>query len=173
MISDCSASHSNCSRSNTGSLRPTSIQCKSHVFNQGTIIVWRRYCPISQVISAKPTIVLGMVVTGIFLCRVLSLGKVLRPGIDRESARTSVAQRLVTPTGSGLFIAAPATALPDSTTALYKLIEDGKTAVRVQVKLGREYVGFTEVQEGLSEGDEVIISDMSIYDAFDQVTVVN
>ena len=42
-------------------------------------------------------------------------------------------------------------------------------ASRVQVKLGRSSVNTIEVLEGLRVGDEVILSDMSAYDAHNRV----
>ena len=46
---------------------------------------------------------------------------------------------------------------------------DGKTAVRTQVKLGRSSVSTVEILDGLKPGDEVILSDMSRWDAFDRI----
>jgi hypothetical protein len=48
---------------------------------------------------------------------------------------------------------------------------DGKTAVRVPVKLGRNSVTYIEVVEGLQVGDQIILSDMSQFDAFPKVRV--
>ena len=42
-------------------------------------------------------------------------------------------------------------------------------ADRVQVRLGRSSVNNIVVLSGLAEGDEVILSDMSQWDAFDRV----
>jgi HlyD family secretion protein len=53
---------------------------------------------------------------------------------------------------------------------LYKVGPDGE-AVRVQVQLGRASVSEMEVRGGLNEGDEVILSDMSAFDAFDRVRI--
>ncbi len=47
----------------------------------------------------------------------------------------------------------------------------GGEAVRVSVRLGRSSVSEMEIVEGLNEGDEVILSDMSAYDAFDRVRI--
>ena len=43
------------------------------------------------------------------------------------------------------------------------------TATRVQVKLGRSSVNAVEVLSGLNVGDQVVLSDMSAWDAFDRV----
>ena len=48
---------------------------------------------------------------------------------------------------------------------------DGDTdeAVRTRVSLGRSSVNTIEVIEGLQPGDQVVLSDMSQWDAFDRV----
>src|SRR5437773_2387414 len=52
-------------------------------------------------------------------------------------------------------------ALPNSAASLYKIVNDGKEAVRVTVKLGRTSVNTIEVLDGLQVGDKIILSDMS------------
>ena len=57
----------------------------------------------------------------------------------------------------------------NSTISLFKLSPDGKTAVRVPVKVGRASVNSIQILEGLQEGDTVILSDMSSKDAVDRI----
>jgi HlyD family secretion protein len=57
----------------------------------------------------------------------------------------------------------------DSTVGIFKLVDGDAEAVRVNVKLGRSSVNTIEVVEGLQEGDQVILSDMSAWDNFDRV----
>jgi HlyD family secretion protein len=52
---------------------------------------------------------------------------------------------------------------------LFRLEGDGRTAVRVPVKLGRASVNTVEVVEGLREGDTVILSDTSQWDGVDKL----
>ena len=54
---------------------------------------------------------------------------------------------------------------------LFKLTENG-LAVRVPVQLGRSSVTTIEIVEGLQEGDEVILSDISTYDDEDRIRLV-
>ena len=61
------------------------------------------------------------------------------------------------------------TAIENSTVGLFKLVDDGKDAVRVQVELGRTSVNAVEIKKGLQAGDQLILSDMSAYDNFDRV----
>jgi HlyD family secretion protein len=51
---------------------------------------------------------------------------------------------------------------------LFKLQRDGN-AVRVPVKLGRSSVNAVEILSGLTVGDQVVLSDMSAWDAYDRV----
>ena len=69
--------------------------------------------------------------------------------------------------GDVLYVGRPAFGQEQGTVGLFRLRDEGKSAVRVQVKLGRSSVN--TVLEGLEEGDQVILSDMSSWDAFDRV----
>ncbi|HVW78245.1 MAG TPA: efflux RND transporter periplasmic adaptor subunit [Alloacidobacterium sp.] len=68
-----------------------------------------------------------------------------------------------------LYVGRPAFGNPDSTISLFKYDPDGKTAARVQVKVGKASVTQIQILSGLNEGDRVILSDMSRYDATDKV----
>ena len=68
-----------------------------------------------------------------------------------------------------LYVGRPAYGQEDATLGLFKLTEAGQVAVRVPVRFGRSSVHTIEIQDGLEAGDEVILSDMSAWDAFDRV----
>jgi HlyD family secretion protein len=68
-----------------------------------------------------------------------------------------------------LYVGRPAFGNENSTISLFKLEADGKTAVRVPVKVGRASVNSIQVLEGLQDGDTVILSDMSRWDNTDRV----
>jgi HlyD family secretion protein len=68
-----------------------------------------------------------------------------------------------------LFMGRPAFGQDQSTVGLFKISEDGVNAERVQVKLGRSSVNTIEVLSGLKVGDQVILSDMSAYDAYNNI----
>ncbi len=70
-----------------------------------------------------------------------------------------------------LHVDRPALSQADSTLSLFKLSTDGHTAVRVSVKLGRVAANDAEISRGLLEGDRVIVSDMSRWDAFDRIDI--
>jgi HlyD family secretion protein len=68
-----------------------------------------------------------------------------------------------------LYVGRPAYGQEQSVVSLFRLDPDGVNAARVKVKLGRTSVNFVELLSGLKEGDQVILSDMSQFDAFDRV----
>jgi HlyD family secretion protein len=68
-----------------------------------------------------------------------------------------------------LYVGRPSIGQDQSTVGLFRLTSEGRDAERVQVKLGRSSVNSIEVVSGLREGDVVILSDMSNWDAFDKV----
>ncbi len=68
-----------------------------------------------------------------------------------------------------LYVGRPTFGQPNSQISLFKLDPDGKGATRVQVKLGRSSVNTIEILEGLRIGDQVILSDMSAWDAHDRI----
>jgi len=68
-----------------------------------------------------------------------------------------------------LYVGRPAFGQPNSTVGIFKLEPGGKEATRVQVKLGRTSVNTVEILGGLQLGDQVILSDMSAWDAFNRI----
>ena len=68
-----------------------------------------------------------------------------------------------------LYVQRPAYGQAESTVGLFKLDPDGKTASRVNVKLGRSSVSTIEIVSGLQPKDKVIVSDMSQWDNVQKV----
>ena len=68
-----------------------------------------------------------------------------------------------------LYVGRPAFGNENSTISLFRLSADGKTAVRVPVKVGRASVNSIQVIEGLQDGDTVVLSDMSRWDNTDRI----
>jgi HlyD family secretion protein len=68
-----------------------------------------------------------------------------------------------------LAVGRPAFGRPDSTVQLFVLDSDGQYAARRSVKLGGSSVSRVSVIDGLSEGDRVILSDMSEWDTVDRI----
>lgn len=68
-----------------------------------------------------------------------------------------------------VYMGRPAFGQDQSVVGLFKIGPDGVNAERVQVKLGKSSVNTIEVLSGLKVGDQVILSDMSAYDAYDRI----
>jgi HlyD family secretion protein len=64
----------------------------------------------------------------------------------------------------------PSFSQDNATIQLYRVGANGE-AVRVRVTLGVSSVAEVQVVEGLNEGDEVVLSDMAAYDAYDRVRI--
>jgi HlyD family secretion protein len=68
-----------------------------------------------------------------------------------------------------LYVGRPVHGQSDSTVGLFKLVDDGSEAVRVNVKLGKSSVNSIEILQGMKVGDKVIVSDMSAWDTVDRI----
>jgi HlyD family secretion protein len=68
-----------------------------------------------------------------------------------------------------LYVGRPSLGQEQSTVGLFRLTSPAGDASRVQVALGKSSVNAIEVKSGLKEGDQVVLSDMSAWDAFERV----
>jgi len=68
-----------------------------------------------------------------------------------------------------LYVGRPAFGQDQSTIGMFRLVGDSGDAQRVQVHVGRSSVNAIEIVSGLKEGDQVVLSDMSAWDAVDRV----
>jgi HlyD family secretion protein len=68
-----------------------------------------------------------------------------------------------------LYVARPVQGQPESTISVFKVIDNGRGAVRVATKFGRTSVSTIEIREGLQTGDQIILSDMSAWDGHERV----
>lgn len=87
-----------------------------------------------------------------------------RPDLGVEA--TIELERLV----NVLFVESLASGQEHGTVWLFR-VQPNREAERVSVKLGRRSVQFVEVVQGLAEGDRVILSDMTQYDAVDRLRI--
>lgn len=62
---------------------------------------------------------------------------------------------------------------PNQQVSIFKLTPDGDFADRITIRLGASSVNDIQVLEGLTEGEVVILSDMSRWDGFDRVKLKN
>jgi HlyD family secretion protein len=114
-----------------------------------------------KVTRIDPAVVAGTVTVDVELAGALPLGA--RPDLSVDG--TIDLDRM----SDVLFVGRPAFGNENSTINLFKLSADGKTAVRVPVKVGRASVNSIQVLEGLQDGDTVILSDMSRWDSTDRI----
>ncbi len=70
-----------------------------------------------------------------------------------------------------VFMSRPAFGQENSSITIFKVTPDGTEAIRTLVKLGKAAVTTIVVADGLRPGDQVILSDMSQYDAYDRVRI--
>ena len=70
-----------------------------------------------------------------------------------------------------LYVGRPAYGQPEQAIGLFRIEPDGKTAIRMSVRLGRASVSTIEVLQGLQTRDSVIISDMSRFDNVNRVRI--
>jgi HlyD family secretion protein len=68
-----------------------------------------------------------------------------------------------------LFVGRPTYGQEQSVIRLFRVDADGVTCTRTTVSIGKTSVNTVEVKSGLKQGDQVILSDMSQYDAFDRI----
>jgi HlyD family secretion protein len=68
-----------------------------------------------------------------------------------------------------LFTGRPAYGQANSMVSVWKVVDGGRHAVRVPVRMGLSSVNTIEVIDGLSPGDVVILSDLSAYDAHERI----
>jgi HlyD family secretion protein len=70
-----------------------------------------------------------------------------------------------------LYVGRPAEGSSEATVPLYRLERDGHLAIRVPVKLGRGSANSVEVIDGLNDGDQIILSEMSRWANNDRVRI--
>jgi HlyD family secretion protein len=68
-----------------------------------------------------------------------------------------------------LYVGRPVQAQQESLVTLFRVDPERRGAVRVKVRFGRSSVNTIEVLEGLTVGDQVLLSDMSTWDAYDRI----
>jgi HlyD family secretion protein len=142
-------------------LRIAETQAKDIDVGQKAVVDTRNGLIEGKVLRIDPAVQEGTVTVDVALSGELPKGA--RPDLSVDG--TIELERLA----NVLYVGRPAYGQAESTVGLFKLTEDGETAVRTQVKLGRSSVSTIEVIQGLAEGDQVILSDTSAWDAYDRI----
>jgi HlyD family secretion protein len=143
-------------------LRIAETQAKDIEIGQPALIDTRNGIIEGRVSRKDPAAVNGTVTVDVALTGSLPRGAVPDLSVDG----TIELERLE----NVLYVGRPAFGQELSTVGLFKLAGDESgEAQRTQVKLGVSSVNTIEVKEGLNVGDQVVLSDMSAWDAFDRV----
>ena len=144
-------------------LRIPQTQARDVALGQDAMVDTRTDTIMGQVIRIDPAAQDGVVVVDVALPP--DLPRSARPGLAVEGIIEL--ERLE----DVLYVGRPAYGQAHSTVGLFKLVDGGSHAERVNVKLGRSSVNTIEIQEGLRIGDVVILVDMSQWDAYDRVRI--
>ncbi len=145
-------------------LRIPETQAKDIVVGQSVIVDMRTATIPGRVSRIDPSASQGTVTVDVeLLMDPLPVGA--RPQLSVDG--TIEIQRL----SDVLYVGKPAYGQSNSRVGLFKLVDDGDYAVRTIVQLGLGSVNLIEIVEGLNEGDQVILSDMSKWDAVDRVRI--
>ena len=142
-------------------LRIAETQAKDIQHGQLAEIDTRNGIILGHVSRIDPAVQQGTVTVDVILDGKLPLGA--RPDMTVDG--TIELERLV----DVIYVARPVFGQEQSVVSLFKLDPETDDAVRVRVSLGRASVNNIEVIEGLQPGDQVVLSDMSQWDAFDRV----
>ncbi|HEX8140388.1 MAG TPA: efflux RND transporter periplasmic adaptor subunit [Pyrinomonadaceae bacterium] len=142
-------------------LKIAETQTKDIVLGQQASIDTRNGVIPGHVMRIDPAAVQGTVTVDVALDGELPQGA--RPALSVDG--TIELERLT----DVVYVGRPAFGQSQSTVGMFKLEPDGKTAVRVQVKLGRSSVNTVEIIEGLQPGDQVILSDTSAWDNYNRI----
>jgi HlyD family secretion protein len=144
-------------------LRIPETQAKDIVIGQPASIDTRNGVVEGRVSRIDPAVQNGTVTVDVALHGELPRGA--RPDLSVDG--TIEVERLK----DVLHVGRPAYGQGNSSVGLFRLVEDGRSAVRVNVELGRTSVNTVEIRGGVQPGDKVIISDMSKWDGYDRVRV--
>jgi multidrug resistance efflux pump len=144
-------------------LRIPETQAKDVVIGQPATIDTRNGMVEGRVARIDPAVQNGTVTVDVALQGELPRGA--RPDLSVDG--TIEVERLK----DVLHVGRPAYGQGNSSVGLFRLEEGGRSAVRVNVELGRTSVNTVEIRGGVQPGDKVIISDMSKWDGYDRVRV--
>ena len=137
-------------------------QAKDVAIGQSAVIDTRSNGTIAGHVSRKdPSAVGGTVTVDVALDGALPKGAVPDLSVDG----TIQVEKLI----NVLYTGRPGYGGSTGPVGLFKIVDNGRTAVRVQVVLGRSSVTAVEIVKGLNKGDHVILSDMSQFDGADRV----
>jgi HlyD family secretion protein len=136
-------------------------QAKDVVVGQKATIDTRNGVVNGRVFRVDPSVQNGTVTVDVHITDPLPLGA--RPDLSVDGTIELENLKDV------LYVGRPVNGQPESKIGIFKLVDDGAEAMRVNVVLGRSSVNTIEIRDGLKVGDKVILSDMSQWDNFDRI----
>jgi HlyD family secretion protein len=136
-------------------------QAKDVLLNQPAEIDTRNGIVHGHVVRVDPAVENGTVTVDVTLDERLPKG--VRPDLTVDG--TIEIERLE----DVVHVGRPVQGQADSQVSLFKLTDNGRAAIRVPVKLGRTSVSTIEILDGLHVGDQIILSDMSHWDAHERI----
>lgn len=144
-------------------LRIPESQAKDVVIGQRASVDTRNGIVQGKVIRKDPSAIQGTVTIDVSLEGALPPGAVPDLSVDG----TIQIERL----NNVLYTGRPAFGAASGRVGLFKLVDGGSAAIRVPVELGRTSVNTVEILNGLSIGDQVILSDMTQYANTERVRI--
>ena len=142
-------------------IKVVETQAKDIQHGQSAIIDTRNGTVPGHVVRIDPAVQNGTVTVDVALDGPLPKGA--RPDLSVEGTiKLELLQNV-------LYVGRPVNGQPESKVGLFKVVNGGKMAIQVPVKLGRGSVNSIEIISGLELGDRVILSDMAQYSAYDRV----
>ena len=142
-------------------LRIPEVQAKDVTIGMRATIDTRNGIVPGRVIRVAPSVTEGSVTVDVALEGPLPRGA--RPDLSVDG--NIMLERLP----STLFVNRPSYGSQEQKIEMFKLVEGGNEAVRVQVQVGRSSTNYFEIKSGLQPGDEVILSDISAYDGHERI----
>ncbi len=146
-------------------IRITQTQAQDIVIGQTALIDTRTDTIEGQVTRIDPAVRNGTVTIDVSLPS--NLPPSARPDLSVDG--NVVIERLDEVT----YVGRPTFGQANQRVSIFKLTPEGDFADRVTIQLGASSVNDMQVLDGLSEGDVVILSDMSRWDGFDRVKIRN
>jgi multidrug resistance efflux pump len=144
-------------------LQVPELQIRNVVIGQRVIIDTRNNKVAGEVSRVDPAVVNGNVQVDVKF--VGDLPKDARPDLTVDG-EIKIAELTDT-----LYVNRPIFAQSQSSTALYKISDDGDFAERISAKLGQGSINQIQILEGLNVGEKIIISDPSSWENYQKIRI--
>ena len=144
-------------------LRIPEVQAKDVSIGQKALIDTRNGIAPGRVVRSDPSSLNGTVTVDVALDGTPPAGA--RPDLSVDGVIETARMSDV------IFMGRPPYGQSDAPIGIFKLVDGGKYAQRVTVRLGKTSVNSVEVKDGLQPGDIVILSDMSRWDNVERVRI--